>query len=287
MYKIVTDTSNNLSLEVLKKHDVDCISMHYVIGEEVFDCLNDNEEKFYKFYSFLRERKMVTTSAINAYEFEEAFRPILKEGKDVLYVGFTSGLSTTFNSARIAKESLEKEFPNNKVILVDSLCAAGGVGLLVLEAIENKEKGLSIEDNAKALEEIRGKVNHFFTVDDLFFLKRGGRISAISFTIASALKIKPVLYINEEGKIIALDKIIGRKKSIIDICDKLIIAADGKKDLRILINHGDCIEDAVTAQEYLKQHLNVKEFIVGLLDPIIGIHSGPGTLALFVIGKER
>jgi DegV family protein with EDD domain len=211
----------------------------------------------------------------------------LEEGMDILYIGFSSGLSGTYQAVSLALEELKEKYPERNIYSVDSLSAALGEGLLVRYAADLKEEGKSIEEVYKWVLENRLSLCHWFTVDDLFFLKRGGRVSATSAVLGTALSIKPVMHVDDEGHLIVMEKARGRKKALDALVAHMEETVTNPKDQIVYISHGDCLEDAEYVARIVKEKLQVKEVMVRILDPVIGAHSGPGTVALFFVGSKR
>ena len=255
----------------------------------------DGEDKEYteadlpikEFYDRMRGGAVAKTAAINMAEFKEAFEPYLKEGKDVLYLAFSSGLSTTCNSARMAAEELKEEYPDRKIIVVDTLAASAGQGLIVKMTVDKKNEGASLEETAVYAEGIAPKLAHWFTVDDLVYLKRGGRVSAATAFVGGVLGIKPVLHVDDEGHLISMAKVRGRKPSLMTMAKKYAELAETPESGTVFISHGDCIEDAEFVAGLIEKEHGVKVELITDIGPVIGAHSGPGTLAVFFIGKER
>ena len=285
-YVIFTDSGCDLSPDLLARTGVG------------FECLTfrfDGEEKEYKngemesktFYDRMREGGVAKTAAINKEAFKNAFRAILREGKDILYLGFSSGLSTTYNSARLAATELREEFPDAKILTGDTLAASAGLGLLVHLAADKKHEGATVEECAAYLEEISPRMCHWFTVDDLVYLKRGGRISATAAFFGNALGIKPVMHVDNEGHLVPVLKVRGRRTAINTMADKLgetmLDLANGK----IYISHGDCLSDAEYLSSVLAEKYGANVDLITDVGAVIGAHSGPGTLALFFLGSER
>ena len=235
----------------------------------------------------MREKKEITTSLANTQAAYDMMKPILEAGKDVLYLAFSSGLSSTYQAVNAAVEELKEEFPNRKIFCVDSLSAALGEGLFVKYVIDKREEGASIEDAYQWAIDNRLKIVHAFTVDDLFFLKRGGRISAATAVIGTALNVKPVLHVDNEGHLISLNNVRGRKKSLDALVKMMEEKVENPEGQVVYISHGDCIKDAEYVANKVKERFPVKEVMIRTLDPVIGAHSGPGTVALFFYGKER
>lgn len=285
-YVIFADSACDISPEALKEWNVDCCSLSLVFSgsdKEYYD--HDIESKV--FYDRMRNGEMPKTSAINMGRFLTYFENYAKQGKNVMYLAFSSGLSGTCSFAREAADEIMNEYPNVEITVVDSLCASAGYGLLLYLVCQNKLNGMSMQDNVAFAENKRFNVNHWFTVDDLKYLKAGGRISATTALVGSMLNIKPVLNMNNEGKLISVSKVRGRKAAIKALADEYTKSATNKKDGTIFISHGDCIEDANLLAEYIKEENGADTDIITNVGPVIGSHSGPGTLALFFLANER
>lgn len=287
-YKIYTDSTANLPNELIEKYALEVISLNYFDEDTEYTSYVKGEETDLKpFYNQLREKKKFTTSCINQETFYNCFDSELSAGNDVIYIGFTSGLSATYNCARLASIDLAQKYPNQKVIVIDSLCASMGLGLLVIEACKQKEKGASIDELASYLEETKHKVAQIFTVEDLFYLYRGGRLSATSYHLANVLHIKPTLRVDEEGKLTPYGKVMGRKKSLNALVSKLCETIVNPEEQEIYIGHADCIEDVEIVKQLISQKITVKGFVVNYIDAVIGSHAGPGTLAIFYLANDR
>ena len=288
-YKILTDSTTDLSPQLVAQTGVTLLPMTYTIGEKSYR--NDPEETDLSsgdFYDMLRGGAMSTTSQINVETFREVAGKMARDGFDVLYVGFSSGLSGTFNSARIAFEDLSAEYPEHKFLAVDSLCASMGEGLLVYHAAQQQKAGRTIEETARWLEENKLHLAHWFTVDDLMFLFRGGRVSRTSAWAGTLLNIKPVMHVDDEGHLIPLEKVRGRKKSLKALVDHMEQTATAPvADQTVFITHGDCIEDAEYVADLVRERFGVTDILINYVDPVIGAHSGPGTMALFFLASER
>lgn len=240
------------------------------------------------FYNKLRAGSMSRTSQINPPEFEDVFRRIIAQGyHEILYLAFSSGLSGTYHSSTVAAQNIMKENPNVRILTVDTLAAALGEGLIVDKAVEVRDQGKTIDEVAQWAEENKLKTAHWFTVDDLNFLKRGGRISASAAWFGSALKIKPVLHVDNNGKLIPMEKKIGRKKSLARIAEIVRETAVDIQDQTIYIAHGDCLDDVEEIKAMITAETGADKFFVNDLGPVIGSHSGPGTLAVFFFAKGR
>ena len=241
-----------------------------------------------EFYAALREGKMSSTMQVNTFEFVSFVEPFLAAGEDVLHICFSSGLSGTYASVAAGAEELKEKYPERRLIVVDSLAASLGEGLLVYYADENRKKGMSLEENARWLEENKLHLCHWFTVDDLMFLHRGGRVSKTSAVLGSLLGIKPVLHVDDEGHLIMMSKVRGRQAAIQALVKKMKETAIGDvKEQTIFICHGDCMEDAKKLEELVRSEMGCRTFLIGYTGTVIGSHSGPGTLALFFLGSHR
>lgn len=285
-YVIFTDSGCDLSVETLEKWQVKHAPLSFVFeGEEKSYSNYDLTAK--EFYDRMRGGAVAKTSAINVDAFKESFEPELEKGNDILYLGFSSGLSGTFNAARIAAEELGEKYPDRKILTVDSLSASAGFGMLLFLTVEEKSKGASIEQAAQFAQETRENLCHWFTVDDLEYLKRGGRISPTVAFVGGVLGIKPVLHMDNEGHLVNKFKVRGRKNAVKALADKLgELGIDVQKG-PIFISHGDCPADVEYLKQLIMEKYGADVGIVADVGPVIGAHSGPGTLALFFLGKER
>ena len=287
-YVLLTDSSADLTAELYKELDVELLPLTFLLEGETYENLPDESSmKFSDVYAKLRDGANIQTSAINVETFKQAYRPFLEQGLDILYLGFSSGLSSTYSAGCIAADEMKEEFPERKILTVDTLCASLGQGMLVYHTAKKRLSGASIEEAAKFAEDTKLNLVHWFTVDDLFFLKRGGRVSAATALLGSALGIKPVLHVDNEGHLINVSKVRGRKNSIQALADKMGQTAIDPASQIPFIAHGDCIEDAEYLAGLLKEKYGVKDVIINYVGPVIGAHSGPGTLALFYLGTER
>ena len=284
-YKIITDSGCDLPQEMLSRLDVPIVPL--TVNYKGADQDDTVDEGIKDMYAGLRAGEVATTSAINPDRWAKAMEEVLAEGKDILVITFSSGLSTTYQSAVIAGNELKEKFPDRKILVVDGLSASLGQGLLVWYACKKKEAGLSVEELAAWVEENRQNLCHWFTVDDLMFLKRGGRVSAATALVGTMLQIKPVLHVDEEGHLINVAKVRGRKASIQALLNKALELGEGFDNSTMFICHGDCIEDAEYLSGLVKEKCGVKEVFIGYTGAVIGSHSGPGTLALFFLGKHR
>lgn len=287
-YVVMTDSSADLTAELVEKLGLDVIPLSVNVGEKSFMNYPDEREiGSHEFYEMLRGGANAKTSAVNVDTFVNAMSVHLKQGKDVLYLGFSSGLSSTYNAGAIAAEELRAAYPDRKILTVDTLCASLGQGLLVYLTVQKVLAGATIEEAAAFAEENRLHLCHWFTVDDLFFLKRGGRVSAATALVGSALGIKPVLHVDNEGHLINVSKARGRKNSILALVDRMEKSAINPAKQTIFISHGDCLADAEFLADELRKRFGISDITINFVGPVIGAHSGPGTLALFFLGEER
>ena len=287
-FVILTDSSADLGADMVAQLDIQVLPLSFTIQGVTYHNYPDNHEMDPAvFYSMLRKGELATTSALNVAQYTEALEPLLQAGKDVLVLAFSSGLSATYNSSRLAVEELKEKYPDRKLYTVDTLCASLGQGLLVYLAAKEREKGKSIEEVRDWVEAHKLNLCHQFTVDDLHFLKRGGRISATTAVLGSMLQIKPVLHVDDEGHLINIAKARGRAASLKALVDKMEITAIDPKDQIVFISHGDCLADAEMVAQMVKDRMGVQQVYINYVGPVIGAHSGPGTLALFYVGIER
>lgn len=287
-YVVTTDTSADLPEQYYREHQMTVMPLSCILDGETY-ARGAKELSTAEFYAKMREGKMPTTSQVNPEQAKQIFEPLIKEGKDILHIAFSSGLSGTCGSARIAAEDLMEEYPERKIIVIDSLCASLGQGLLVHKTLEKQKEGLTLEELAAWCEEMKMHIIHSFTVDDLFHLYRGGRVSKAAAVIGTMIQLKPVLHVNNEGKLIPLSKVRSRKKSL----QALVAAMEtrqgsfaDKNDI-VFISHGDCEEDAEYVKMLVEEKFGIHKFIISPVGNVIGAHSGPGTLALFFLGDNR
>jgi DegV family protein with EDD domain len=246
-----------------------------------------DEKSIKMVYDGLRNGETATTCAVNPDGWTKIMEPSLAAGEDVLVMTFTSGMSTTYQSAVIAAEDLKEKYPQRKIIVIDTLCAAHGQALLVWYACRKRDAGLSIDEVAAWVEENKLHLCHWVTVDDLDHLKRGGRISAATALVGGLLNIKPIIHVDNEGKLVSVGKARGRKAALQTLAKKLGELGEGFDNETVFISHGDCEEDAQLLAEMVKRDYGVKNVLIGYIGAVIGSHSGPGTIAFFFLGKER
>lgn len=286
-YQIVTDSSADLAPDQIAELGVAVIPMVLTMeGKEYKNYPDGREIGFGEFYNALRAGKTSTTSQINMEVFKQEFEPMLQKG-DLLYLCFSSGLSGTVNSARLAAEDLMEAHPDRKIVVVDTLCASLGQGLLVDYACRLQQQGKSMEEVVDWVEQNKLKLAHWFTVDDLNHLKRGGRVSGAAAFFGTMLNIKPVLHVDNEGHLIPREKVRGRKASLDALISKMLEIGENLENQVIFISHGDCLEDAEYVAQQAREKAHVKDVKINYIGPVIGSHSGPGTLALFFMAKNR
>ncbi len=287
-YVIVTDSSADLDAAEVKELELQVIPLKFTIGGATYSDYPDNRDMDpHVFYERLRAGEVATTAALNMEDAKGVFEPILKDGKDVLMLAFSSGLSSSCQACLLAAGELAEEYPDRKIYVVDTLCASRGQGLLVYHTVMKKRAGATLEEARDFAEENKLHLCHWFTVDDLMFLKRGGRVSATAAALGTMLSIKPVLHVDDEGHLINMSKTRGRKGSIKAIVDKAAELAIDPADQTMFICHGDCLEDAEQLAQMVRERFGTKDIRIGYTGTVIGAHSGPGTLALFFLGEHR
>jgi DegV family protein with EDD domain len=284
----VTDSSADLTDELLQEYGIHIVSLSFRVGGEEFPCYVQGQKTDYKqFYDRMRKGEMVDTSLIDMSTCRDIFEGILRRGNDVLYIGFSSALSGSYNAGAMVAESLRGAYPERRIATIDSLSASMGEGLLVYYAAEQRRDGKSMDEVSDWLIENRLHLCHWFTVDDLFHLKRGGRISAATALVGTMLGVKPVLHVDNEGKLVAVGKVRGRRKSLETLVDEMEKTCTNPTEQLVFISHGDCVEDAQHVERLVRERLKVKDVQINYVDPVIGAHSGPGTVALFFLGVQR
>ena len=283
MYQIITDSCCDFTEEQYKEHNVSCAPLTLLYNGESHSNFSD-PAAVKAFYDEVRGGVMATTAAANPGDWAELMQPILEKGEDVLVLAFSSGLSTTYQSAVIAAKELREEFPERKIHVIDTLCAALGQGLLVHLACEKRDAGMGIDEVAAWVEENKLNVCHWVTVDDLSHLKRGGRISATTAIVGTMLNIKPIIYVDNDGHLINTAKVRGRKAAIEYLLKKFDETVTDKKT--VFIGHGDCPEDAAALEAQLRER-GAENVVTGYVGPVIGAHTGPGVLVLFFLGEKR
>ena len=284
-FVITTDSTVDLPKEYMEEKKVPVISLSYIIDGETYKDMEGLSSK--EFFDKIRNGSMPTTSQVNPEQAKEALEPILKEGKDVLHLGFSSGLSGSYNSERMAGDELKEEYPDAKIYIVDSLCASMGQGLLLSKIIALKEAGKTIDEIYEWVESNKLKICHTVTVDDLNHLHRGGRVSKATAVLGTLVKIKPIIYLSDTGKLEVVDKERGRKKSLHKIVDMMMEQSVGCENDEIMITHGDCLDDAQYVESIVKDKMPSVKVLINPIGSVIGSHTGPGVVAVFYMGNKR
>jgi DegV family protein with EDD domain len=287
-FEIITDSSANLPEEIIERENIHILSLSfYVEGKEYKSYQKGIRTDLSQFYSMMREKKDITTSLADAGMTYSILSELVKQNKDVLYIGFSSNLSGTFQMVRNVVNIVQEEYPDCHIQTVDTLAAALGEGLLVKYAIDMRKDGKTLEEVYDWLMENRLHLCHWFTVDDLFFLKRGGRISAMTAILGTALNIKTVLHVDDDGRLIPIQNVRGRKKALDSLVLHMEKTVQEPEQQTIFINHGDCYEDAAYLANQIRERMQPKDILIRILEPVIGAHAGPGTIALFFLGDKR
>ncbi len=286
-FVISTDTMADLPEDYMEKNGLPVLSLTYTLDGQTYDKNRGLAPE--DFYTKMRNGAMPTTSQINPAVAREELEPYMQAGKDVLHISFSSGLSGSYNSVVIAAQELMEEYPERKIIVVDSLCASMGEGLLVHKVLEQRAQGATLEETAAWAEANKQHICHNFTVDDLNHLYRGGRVSKATAVIGTMVNIKPVLHVDEAGKLINIDRVRGRKKSLVTLVDNMEKQMGSFREANdmIMISHGDCREDAEFVAAQVKERFGIDSCMINYVGPTIGAHSGPGTIALFFMGEVR
>lgn len=284
---LITDSCSDLPVKYAEDNNIVIMPLSYNFKGKSYQDDFGKSISYKDFYSEVRNGEMPSTSQINPSTFEETFRKYVSQGYSLIYIAFSSALSGTHNSACIARDTILEENPEADISVIDSKCASLGLGLLVYNACERLKSGVSKEELVNWVENNKLKLNHWFTVDDLHHLKRGGRVSSTSAILGTLLDIKPILIVNKEGKLIPVAKVKGRKKSIKTLLEALKERIVDPENQVIAISHGDCEEDARFLERLIKESINVKDIVFNYIGPVIGSHSGPGTITVFFFGKER
>ena len=284
-YVITVNSTVDVPKEWLEERHVPVIPLKYTIDGETYTDMEGLSAK--EFFDKLREGKMSTTSQVNPEEAAAELEPYIKEGKDILHLGFSSGLSGTLNSMKIAGEMLEEKYPEAKVIVIDTLCACLGEALLLYKALQQKEKGMNIDELAQWVEENKLHICHDVTVDDLNHLHRGGRISKTTAVLGTLVQIKPIIHMDDNGKLQVIGKERGRKKSLNKIVDMAVEQSKGWDNDIIMITHGDCIDDAEYVAKLVREKMGIDNILINNIGTVIGSHTGPGVVAVFCMGNKR
>ncbi len=287
-FEIVTDSSSNLTDELIERYKLHILSLMFrVNGKEYYSYEKGKKTELKQFYTMMRNKEEITTTLIDINTCTPIFEEILEQGNDLLYIGFSSALSGSFQAASMVLEDLKNTYPDRTILYVDTLGASLGEGLLVYHAAKLREQGKNINEVYNWVLDNRLHLCHWFTVDDLFFLKRGGRVSGTSAVLGTILGVKPIMHMDNEGRLILVEKTRGRKRSLDTLIDRMQKTAIEPQNQTVFITHGDCIEDAQYVADQVKQRFHVKDVLINYVDPVIGAHSGPGTIALFFLGTER
>ena len=285
-YQIISDSCCDFTAQQYRDNNVLCVPLTVVYNDQAHDNFSD-EKSVKEFYDTLRSGVMATTSAANPEAWSAAMEPVLASGRDVLVLAFSSALSVTYQSAVIAAGELSEKYPDRKIQVVDSRCAALGQGFLLWQACRKRDEGLSLEELTAWIEENKLHVCHWVTVDDLSHLKRGGRISGATALVGTMLNIKPIIHVDEEGRLVNVAKCRGRKAAMEFLAAKVGEAGEGFDNATVFVAHGDCPEDAAALENTLKTKYGVKEVVTGYVGPVIGAHTGPGVLVVFYMGNNR
>ena len=287
-FAIMTDSSCDLPAALAEEMELTVLPLYVdVDGQKYINYLDEREIAFSEIYAKLRTKCPAKTSAVNVNDFTEPMEQLLQAGTDILYIGFSSGLSGTYSAGVMAAKELSERYPERKIYTVDSLCASMGQGLLVYLAWQEKQKGKSIEEVRDYTEETKLHLCHWFTIDDLMCLKRGGRISGATAVVGSMLSIKPIMHVDNEGHLIKVGTARGRKASIKALADEAAKRGIDLDQQTVFISHGDCLDEANLLADIMRTRFNVKDVVISYVGPVIGAHSGPGTIALFFLGTER
>lgn len=284
-FVLITDSGSDLPKDLLDAYQIDVAYLGAELDGNAVDVTN--LEGIKAFYDGMREKKETKTYAANADQFVEVFEKHLAAGKDVLYIGFSSALSGTFGASCVAKDILSETYPDRRIEVFDTKAASLGEGLIVYYAAEMQKNGATIDEIVSFLTDFAPKVNHRFTVDDLVYLKRGGRVSAATALVGTLLSIKPVLHVSDDGRLVSLRKARGRKNAVAELFEDMKRLALSPSENTVFISHADCLDDAKALAEMIETEFSPKKIVIGDIGPVIGAHSGPGTLALFFYGSAR
>ena len=287
-YVIMTDSSCDLPQELADQLGLEVLPLEVMAdGKNYRNWLDGREIGFKEFYKLAREGKELKTSAVNTAAFEEKMEELLKEDRDILDIGFSTGLSTTYNSGEAAARELREKYPDRKIYTVDTLAASLGQGMIIYYAAKKKEAGATIEEVRDFVENEKLHMCHWFTVDDLNYLKRGGRISAATAAVGTMLSIKPVMHMDNEGHLVAVGKARGRKAALCQLLDTMGELGEGLEGQTTFICHSGCMDDAQYVASQMKERFGVAQVNINWIGPVIGAHTGPGTIGIFFWGSER
>ncbi|MCI8421991.1 MAG: DegV family protein [Lawsonibacter sp.] len=287
-FAIFTDSSADLGAELVQRLNVHVLPLSFTIqGKSYYNYPDHRDMDLHQFYDLLRAGEGAVTAGVNLAQYIGALSPVLRMGQDVLILSFSSALSSTYSTSAAAVQELRECYPSRKIYTVDTLCASLGQGLLVWKAARLRSMGRSIEEVRSWVESHKLSLCHQFTVNDLLFLKRGGRISAATAMVGSILQLKPLLHVDNEGRLVSAGRARGRRASLQALVDKMELTAIDPADQTVFVSHGDCLEDAKMVGRMVKDRLGVKQVYLNYVGPVIGAHAGPGTVALFYVGVER
>lgn len=287
-YALFSDSTTDITPKMADEIDVTILPLMFTIeGKDYFNYLDGRDMDNKTFYARMRAGAVSVTTQLNASQFVDAFEPVLEKGFDVYYMAFSSGLSGTYHSACMARDELQEKYPDRKIFVTDTLCASMGEGLLVYLAAQKRLSGQTIDEVYRWVEENKLNLCHWFTVDDLNHLKRGGRISAAAAMVGTMLGIKPVLHVDDEGHLVPVEKVRGRRKSLDALVSHMENTALLPAEQTVFISHGDCKEEAEYVAQQVRERMKVKTIFLNHIGPVIGSHSGPGTMALFFLGTKR
>lgn len=288
-FVITTDTSSDLPQEYIDQHQLNLVTLYFIVDGVTYgyNCPQNMDVK--EFYQKMRDGSAPKTQQADPEHIKTVFEPLLRQGKDILHLSFSSGLSGTTNSCRIAAEDLLEQYPERRIVVIDTLAASLGVGLLVHYALGLQQQGKTLDEIAQWVEDNKLHLCHYFTVEDLTYLQRGGRISKATALVGGMIGIKPVLHVDNDGHLVAVSKVRGRKQSLNALVDKMEATVGSFRDKNqvVFISHGDCLDDANYVAEQVKARFGIEHFLISDISPVIGSHSGPGTIALFFLGDQR
>lgn len=287
MFRLITDSTADLPEEFLRDHEIGCINLSYILDGVTYGQGRELDPKI--FFDMMRKGSMPTTSQINPEEAKIFLEKEAARHKEILCLSFSSGLSGSCHSMRIAAEEVMRAHPDCRIVVIDSLCASVGEGLFVYKAAQLRDQGKSLDETAEWLERHKLNFVHIFTVDDLFHLYRGGRVSRTTAVVGTLAGIKPLIHVDNEGRLVNIGKVRGRKKSLTALADYMAAKYrdyDGDRDM-VMISHGDCLEDALTLRDMVKERFGIENFCINSLGPVIGAHTGPGMVGLFFMGSGR
>ncbi len=283
---ISTDTNSDLPFSFIDENNINLMGLGYTM-DGVTRFSDDRTIDPHDFYERMRAGSMPTTMQINPEQAEKSFEALVTQGFDVLHIAFSSGLSGSYNSAEMGAAEVRERYPEANVVVIDSLSASLGQGLMVYYAVQLKKAGKSLEETAAWIESHRQNFLHYFTVEDLNHLYRGGRVSKATAVFGTMLGIKPVMYVDAEGRLVPMGKVRGRKQSMLDLINRMGPKMEGMDNEIVFISHGDALDEAKFCAEEIKKKYKIKNFLFNYIAPTIGAHSGPGTIAIFFLGKDR